>query len=139
MTGYYAVSRNICDFVCYKYPNMYYIESKATWKDRFDFSMLTDTQYDGLYKKSKIDGCFGLVVVLFASYQKAFILDIRDIDRLSKAGKKSLNIKKHKNWEIPSAQIQTVASRKQLLDYNGDLQGYVKSIVELQSSWEYKS
>ena len=36
MTGYYMVSRNICDFICFKSPYQYYIESKATWKDRFD-------------------------------------------------------------------------------------------------------
>ena len=29
MTGFYAVSRNICDFVCYKYPNIYYIEAPS--------------------------------------------------------------------------------------------------------------
>ena len=94
MTGYFMTSRNICDFICYKHPNQYYIESKATYEDRFTFSALTETQHDGLLAKSAIPGAYGLVIVLFATYQQAFILDIRDIKALEDSGKKSLNIKK---------------------------------------------
>ena len=54
LSGYYMVSRNPCDFICYKYPYMYYIESKATHEDRFEFNMITDTQYEKLLEKSKI-------------------------------------------------------------------------------------
>lgn len=128
MTGYFMTSRNICDFVCYKYPNQYYIESKATYEDRFNFSMLTDTQHDGLLQKSKTHGVYGLVIVLFATYQKAFILDIRDIKKLEDDGKKSLNIKKRDKWNTSYAEIPTIPSRKSLLDYDGDLQGLVENM-----------
>ena len=117
MTGFFG-SKNICDFTLFKSPYQYYIESKATWEDRFDFSMLTDTQYDGLMDKSKIQNVFGLVIVLFASYKRAFILDIRDIDSLVQQGKKSLNIKKIDKWGIPYKEIKTIPSRKELLDYD---------------------
>lgn len=118
MTGFYG-SKNICDFTLFKSPFMYYIESKATYEDRFDFSMLTDTQYDGLLDKSKIHNVFGLVIVLFASYKRAFVLDIRDIDyAINKLGVKSLNIKKIDRWPIPYKEIVTIPnSRKTLLDY----------------------
>lgn len=128
MTGFYAVSRNICDFICYKYPYTYYIESKATFHDRFDFSMISDVQYNGLLDKSKISGCHGLIILLFASYQKAYILDIRHIDELKSKGKKSINIKKIDSWGIPCAEIPTVPSRKELLDYTGDFSKLVKSL-----------
>lgn len=122
MSGWYMVSRNICDFIVYKYPNIYYIESKATEKDRFDFSMISDTQYEGLLKNSKIQGCYGLVIILFASYKRAFILDIRDIDDMKAQGKASLNIKKIDKWPIPYTEIQTIPNnRKKLLDYTGEL------------------
>lgn len=122
MTGFYG-SSNICDFTCFKSPNMYYIESKATWEDRFDFSMLTETQHNGLLEKSKISNVWGLVIVLFASYKRAFILDIRDIKELEDSGKKSLNIKKISKWTIPFIEIETVPNnRKKLLDYTGELQ-----------------
>ena len=119
MTGMFG-SKNICDFTLYLYPEMHYIESKATWEDRFDFSMISEYQYDNLLKKSKIDHVHGVIIVLFASYQRAFIIDINEIDRLSKSGKKSLNIKKIDKWQLKYKEIQTIPSRKQLLDYTGE-------------------
>lgn len=132
MTGYYGVSRNICDFMCYRYPLNHYIESKATVHDRFDFSQLTDTQRNGLRLKAEINGCFGLVVVLFVEYKRAFIFNIKDIADINpdvddKADNKtflkikSVNIKKIDKWEIPYWEIETIPSRKQLLEYTGEL------------------
>ena len=120
MTGFWG-STNICDFTLYKFPYMYYLESKATWEDRFNFSMLTEKQHDGLLEKSKIEGVFSYVVVLFATYKRAFLIDIKDIRRLEEKGKHSLNIKKIDKWNIPYKEIMTVPnSRKQLLDYRNE-------------------
>lgn len=121
MTGFYG-SKNICDFILFKSPNMYYIESKATWADRFDFSMITDYQYENLLKKSMIANVYGVIVVLFAAEQRAFIIDIREIDKVKASGKKSLNIKKISNWNIQYREIQTIPSRKALLDYKGEFE-----------------
>jgi len=123
MSGMYLVSRNTCDFICYKYPNSYYLESKATWEDRFAFSMILPHQHDGLLKKSKIPGCYGWVIVLFATYKRAFKLDIQDIVAAEEAGIKSINIKKIDKWTIPYKEIQTIPNtRKELLDYTGELE-----------------
>lgn len=120
MTGFYG-SKNICDFTLFKSPNMYYIESKATWEDRFDFSMLSSTQHDGLLEKSKIPNVYGVVIVLFAHHQRAFIIDINEIKRLEDIGKHSLNIKKIDKWGIVYTEIQTIPnSRKTFLDYTGE-------------------
>lgn len=130
MTGFFG-SSNICDFTCFKAPYMYYIESKATYEDRFDFSMLTTKQHDGLLEKSVISNVFGLVIVLFALYKRAFILDIRDIKLLEDQGIKSLNIKKRdkKGWPCKSVEIQTIPNnRKQLLDYTGHIEEYVQEL-----------
>lgn len=124
LTGQFG-SKNICDFELYLYPYHYYIESKATYHDRFDFSMITDYQYESLMKKSKIHGCYGLIVVLFATYQRAFILKIQDMDKLINEGKKSLNITKIDKWTIPYREIETIPSRKQLLDYTGNIESYI--------------
>lgn len=109
---------NPCDFLLYKYPYLYWIESKATEHDRFDFSMITDFQRESLLKYSAIDGVKGLVIVLFATYQRAFVFDIIDIQELSSKGTKSLNIKKIDKWDIEYQEIPTVPSRKQILDYD---------------------
>lgn len=124
MSGYFLVSRNICDFHCYKYPYNYYIESKATLHDRFEFSQLTDVQRTGLRAKSKIKGCFGIVIVLFVEHKRAFIIDIRDItDDTPEANLtvKSINVNKVDKWTIPYHEIETIPSRKQILDYTGEL------------------
>lgn len=120
MNGQYG-SKNICDFTCYKFPYMYYIESKSTYEDRFDFSMITDYQYENLLRKSQISEVRSYVIVLFATYQQAFILNIQTIDNIIKSGKKSINIKKKLKWGFPYYEIPTIPSRKQLLDYTGDL------------------
>ena len=129
MTGFYG-SSNICDFICFKSPELYYIESKATWHDRFDFSMITENQHNGLLQKSKIDHVYGLIIVLFASYKRAFILNIKDIDKLKDSGTKSLNITKIDKWEIPYAEISTIPNnRKTYLDYQGSLKDCVDLIT----------
>ena len=120
MNGFYQ-SCNICDFTLFKSPYMHYIESKATYKDRFDFNMITDYQKKHLLEKSKIAHVYGCIVVLFADYKRAFVLNIKHIHYLETTGKHSLNIKKISSWNIPYFEIQTIPnSRKKLLDYIGE-------------------
>lgn len=132
LSGYYMVSRNICDFTCYRFPYNHYIESKATVHDRFDFGQLSDTQRNGLRLKAEIKGCYGLVFVLFVEYKRAFIFNIKDIadinpdiddmaDNKTFLKVKSVNITKIDKWEIPYWEIETIPSRKQFLDYTGEL------------------
>ena len=84
--------------------------------------MLTEKQHDGLLEKSVIQNVYGLVIVLFATYKRAFVIDIKDIKELEDSGKKSLNIKKIDKWNIPYVEIQTIPNnRKKHLDYTGDL------------------
>lgn len=136
MTGLCG-SKNICDFTLFKSPYMYYIESKSTWDDRFDFNQIRGiddpkdikSQYGGLLHKSSIDNVYGVIIVLFASHKRAFILNIVDIDDLVKSGKKSLNIKKIDKWGVPIREIETIPNnRKHLLDYTGDIVKYTKGV-----------
>ena len=138
MSGYYAVSRNICDFICFKSPNQYYIESKSTWNDRFEFQNISSTQSCGLNKKSKISNCFGLITVLFATYKRCFVFDIRDIRWLIENGIKSINIKKINKWKIPYQEIQTIKSKKELLDYTGSFESLVADLQISRSFHEYE-
>lgn len=122
MTGFYG-SKNICDFTFFKSPYYYYIESKATWEDRFDFSLITEYQHDNLLEKSKIDNVFGIVIILFAAHKRAFVIDINEIKRLEDMGKHSLNIKKIDKWDCLYTEIETIPNnRKKYLDYTGELE-----------------
>lgn len=53
MTHYYNVS-NICDFIGYKCPNIYYIECKTHAHMSIPFDKIT--QYDKLVEKVGIEG-----------------------------------------------------------------------------------
>ena len=125
MTGQFITSRNICDFTCFKSPNYYYIESKATWENSFPFSMITETQLNGLCQKATIANVYGWIVVLFATYQRAFVFNAIDIKNQLDSGVKSINIKKIDSWTIPYKEINTIPSRKQLLDYSGNIEDYI--------------
>lgn len=128
MTGYWG-SKNICDFTCFRSPYLWYIESKATWEDRFDFNKITETQHDGLLDKSRIHNVFGVVIVLFVSYKRAFIIDINEIDRLIQSGKKSINIKKIDSWGLKYSEIPTIPNnRKKMLDYTGEIEDHVSCL-----------
>ena len=116
-TGFFG-SSNICDFTLFKAPRFYYIESKSTYEDNFPFNYITDYQFTHMLEKSYINGVTSYVTVLFASYKRAFILNIQDIDACIKSGKKSINIKKIAKWTIPYVEIPTIPSRKALLDYD---------------------
>lgn len=128
MTGYWG-SKNICDFSCFRSPYLWYIESKATWEDRFDFNMITETQHDGLIDKSKIHNVFGVVIVLFVSYKRAFMIDINEIERLLQSGKKSINIKKIDSWGLKYSEISTIPNnRKKMLDYTGEIEDHISCL-----------
>ena len=131
LSMYANSSSNICDFTLFKSPFYYYIECKATTHERFDFKQIrgypdsTDDkqQYGGLLRKSEIDSVFGVVVVLFITQDRAFVIDIREIDRLTQLGQKSLNINDIDSWDIQYREIHTIPNlRKKYLkfDYTGE-------------------
>ena len=125
MNGFYG-SKNICDFTCFRSPYYYYIESKATWEDRFSFSMISENQHSKMLEKSRISGVYALIIILFASHKRAFVFRIEDIDKLEQQGVKSLNIKKIAKWPIRYKEITTIPnSRKKHLDYEGELEDYI--------------
>ena len=125
VSGFYG-SKNICDFTLFKYPNYFYIESKATWADRFDFSMITEYQLNNLIKKCEIPYVYSYIILLFATHKRAFILPIQEINRLIHSGKKSLNINKLSDWNIKYSEIQTIPnSRKLFLDYCGEIEDHL--------------
>lgn len=126
LSGFYG-SKNICDFTLFKSPNFYYIESKATYNDRFEFNRISEYQYTHLLDKSKINNVYGLVIVLFVTYKRAFIFNIQEIDKFQKEyNKKSINILKIDKWKIKYSEIRTIQNnRKVLLDYAGEIEDYV--------------
>lgn len=144
MTGFYG-SSNPCDFIVYRLPYMCYLEAKATWKDRFDFSNITDTQRTELVLRSKVEGVHGIVSVLFAAHKRMFLLDINSLFKEDENGAvvlcddsvKSLNVKKLDKWPVPYMEVGTIPNnRKKHLDYTGDFMEYVERLDELSRESE---
>lgn len=130
LSGFYG-SKNICDFTLFKYPSFFYIESKATWQDSFSFDMISENQRTKMLEKSNIEGVYSLIICLFASYKRAFMFQIADIQYLLDQGKKSLNIKKEEKWIIPHVEIPTIPNtRKELLDYTGEIDELLLNLVK---------
>lgn len=87
--------------------------------------MITDTQREGLLKKSRIPFVRGIVIVLFASCKRAFMIDIRSIVKSIESGSKSFNINRLNKSQVKMSEIETIQnSRKTFLDYKGDIEDY---------------
>lgn len=88
-TGYKG-SQNICDFIVYKEPYEYYIECKSVHGASLPFSNITETQWNGLLEKSKIEGVFAGIIVWFVDKDVTKFIPIELLDVLRKSGDKSI-------------------------------------------------
>lgn len=61
-TNGYKGSQNICDFIVYREPYEYYFECKSVHGASLPFSNITETQWNGLLEKSKIEGVFAGII-----------------------------------------------------------------------------
>ena len=105
MSGYKGYSKNLCDFIAYKYPNIFLIECKSHEGNTFPLSKLT--QYDLLSTKVGIYGVRVGVIIWFIDKDKVVYVPISEITKMKNDGKKSVNINMmnddaYKLVEIPS-------------------------------------
>ena len=91
VSGYKSVS-NTSDFICYLYPNMFYLECKSCKGNTFPFSNLH--QYDKLKLKVGIKGVRAGAVIWFREHNKLFYVPIKTFTKMMEDGKKSINVNK---------------------------------------------
>ena len=104
VSGMYGV-RNICDFIAYHYPNIFYLEVKSHKGNTFPFTNLS--QYDKLKNKVGIMGIRVGVILWFIDHSKVIYVPISTITKMKEDGKKSINIKDIETYnikEIPSTE-----------------------------------
>jgi len=107
--GRYKYISNVSDYICYIYPNQFYIELKSHKGNTFPLTNLT--QYDDLVKKVGIKGVRVGVIVWFSEHDKVTYTPIAEVRRMKEDGKKSINIKyletqEYKMYEIPSKKLR---------------------------------
>lgn len=103
MTGYLTIS-NICDFIGYNFPVIFYLECKSHNGNTFPFVNLT--QYDKLIAKSGIKGVRAGVIIWFIDHDKVVYVPVKTVKQMKEDNLKSFNItkvdNKYRYFEIPS-------------------------------------
>jgi hypothetical protein len=89
-TNGFRGSQNICDFIVYKEPYEYYIECKSVHGNTLPLRNITDTQWNGLLEKSKIEGVFAGIICWFIDKDITKFIPIRDLVIAKKCGYKSI-------------------------------------------------
>lgn len=91
-TNGFKGSQNICDFIVYREPYEYYFECKSVHGNTLPFSNITETQWNGLLEKSKIEGVFAGVICWWIDKDVTLFIRIEYLDRLRNNDYKSLKI-----------------------------------------------
>lgn len=105
-TNGFKGSQNICDFIVYKEPYEYYIECKSVHGNTLSihsnpkadkhgrlhgfYGAITDTQWEGLLEKSKIEGVFAGIVCWFADKNDTRFFPIQYLQKYRQLGCKSV-------------------------------------------------
>lgn len=79
MSGFKG-SKNICDFIVYKYPRQFYIECKAVHGSILPFSDITDNQWKGLLKKSEISGVIAGIICWWIDKNITKFIPIQELE-----------------------------------------------------------
>lgn len=88
--GFYGI-KNLCDFICYKYPNIFYIECKTSEGNTWNFSNYS--QYEKQLSKVGIPGVRVGVVLWMITHDVVVYLPTATISQMKLDNKKSFNIK----------------------------------------------
>lgn len=99
-TGYMG-SSNICDFIVYRYPTIMYIECKSIHGNVWSLSNLSENQYRGLLKKSKIKGVVAGVIVWWVDRDVTTFFPIEYLKHIKDYGYKSIHYENENGIKIP--------------------------------------
>lgn len=97
MTGYKSI-KNVSDFICYVYPNIFYCECKS--HRGASIPMANITQYDNLIKKQGIRGVRAGVILWLIDKDLVLYIPIRVVKKLKSLGEKSIGIRHLGEYDI---------------------------------------
>lgn len=96
-TGYKNI-KQVCDFIAYLYPTIFYIECKSHKGASLPLSNIT--QYDNLKKKVGIKGVRSGVILWLYEKDKVLYIPTRTITQLKQDGEKSVGIRHLDDYDI---------------------------------------
>ena len=93
-TAGYMGGRNVCDFITYIYPSIFYFELKTTKGNTLPFCNITQNQFLGLLEKEKVEGAGAGIIVWFLDHDKTFFVSADCMQKIKNEGMfKSLHIR----------------------------------------------
>ena len=130
-TNGYLGGRNICDFIIYKKPYQYYIECKSVHGNTFPFRNITDTQWNGLLEKSKIEGVFAGVICWWIDKDITLFIPIEELELEKQHGWKSIRY----DIEQGNGVVEIKGKKKRVFfDYN--MKQFLAQ-MEYNMKWRY--
>lgn len=123
-TTHYKGSSNICDFIVYREPYEYYFECKSVHGNTLPFSNITETQWNGLLEKSKIEGVFAGVICWWINKDVTKFISIREFDRLRMAGFKSVR------FDYDNYYVTEIKGKKKRVFFEYDMEDFLDELNE---------
>lgn len=109
MSGYKRI-KNVADFICYKYPFVYYLDCKSQSGNTFNFNSLS--QWDKMQEHIGIPGVNVGIILWFTEHDKVCYVPIEEFIRLKELGYKSIHVNMVDDtnfnvFKIPSKKLRT--------------------------------
>lgn len=89
-TSGFAGSTNVCDFIVYHRPFIYYLECKSVHGNTLPFSNITKNQWQGLLDKSFVDGVIAGVICWWIDKDVTKFIPITVLQMMKEAEYKSI-------------------------------------------------
>ena len=89
-TKFKGTSANICDFIVYREPYEYYFECKSVHGASLPFSNITETQWQGLFEKSKIEGVYAGIICWWVDKDVTKFIPIQLLQAMKEHNMKSI-------------------------------------------------
>lgn len=125
-TNGFKGSTNICDFIAYYYPHIFYLECKSCHNNTFPLSNITEKQWNGLLEKSNIPGVVSGVIVWWVDRDVTRFIPITELDFLVKMSNiKSIRYDTSAGVEIPG--------KKKRVFFDYDIKKFLKELFYGQS------
>lgn len=116
----------ICDFIVYREPYEYYFECKSINRGAFPFSNITETQWNGLLAKSKIEGVFAGVICWWTQKDVTLFLPIEELELEKQHGWKSVR------YDIEKANgVIEIKGKKKRVFFDYDMEEFLNELSNM--------
>ncbi len=119
-------SKNVCDYIAYIYPHLYYIECKECASDRFNMlSNISEYQWLKMLEKDNVSGVRAGYVIWMSNDNRAFWVSPFALELYYTAGRKSVT-----SDDLSSIGIELTLYQKRVRWYLKTLLDVVEDNIE---------